>query len=117
MGRMKDLHITVYGGGDEAVAAVERIGRDWREQLEQAASEIERLRAESRWIAVSERLPEEGEPNSILLYLDYRDGYGGQAVGYFLGGNFWLYEDGNITCDKAGVDATHWMPLPEPPAE
>ena len=68
-----------------------------------------------RWIPVSERLPEEGEPNSILLYLDYRDGYGGQDVGYFLGGNFWLYEDGNITCDKAGVDATHWMPLPEPP--
>jgi hypothetical protein len=33
-----------------------------------------------------------------------------------LGGEFWLYEDGNITCDEAGVDATHWMPLPEPPA-
>jgi hypothetical protein len=67
------------------------------------------------WISVTERLPEEGQPDSILLYLDYRDGYGGQAVGYFLGGEFWLYEDGNITCDKAEVDATHWMPLPEPP--
>ena len=44
MGRMKDLLITVHNGGDEAVAAVERIGKDWREQLEQAASEIERLR-------------------------------------------------------------------------
>jgi hypothetical protein len=44
MGLMKDLLITVYGGGDEAVAAVERMGKDWREQLEQAASEIERLR-------------------------------------------------------------------------
>jgi hypothetical protein len=44
MGRMKDLHITIHNGGDEAVAAVERIGQDWREQLEQAASEVERLR-------------------------------------------------------------------------
>ena len=44
MGRMKDLLITVHNGGDEAVAAMERIGKDWREQLEQAASEIERLR-------------------------------------------------------------------------
>ena len=41
---MKDLLITIHNGGDEAVAAVERMGKDWREQLEQAASEIERLR-------------------------------------------------------------------------
>ena len=41
---MKDLLITVHNGGDEAVAAVERIGKDWREQLEEAADEIERLR-------------------------------------------------------------------------
>lgn len=44
MGAMKDLLITVHNGGDEAVAAVERIGKDWREQLEEAADEIERLR-------------------------------------------------------------------------
>jgi hypothetical protein len=44
MGRMKDLHITIHNGGDEAVAAVERIGTEWRAQLEQAASEIESLR-------------------------------------------------------------------------
>ena len=44
MGEMKNLLITVYGGGDEAVAAVQRMGDDWREQLEQAAAEIERLR-------------------------------------------------------------------------
>jgi len=49
VGRMKDLHITIHNGGDEAVAAVERIGKEWREQLEQAASEIERL-----WRTVSE---------------------------------------------------------------
>ena len=44
MGHMKDLLITIYNGGDEAVAAVQRMSQDWREQLEQAAAEIERLR-------------------------------------------------------------------------
>ena len=47
MGRMKDLHITIHNGGDEAVAAVARLSKDWREQLEQAASEIESLRSEN----------------------------------------------------------------------
>jgi hypothetical protein len=49
MSVMKDLHITIQNGGDDAVAAVERMGKEWREQLEQAASEIERL-----WRTVSE---------------------------------------------------------------
>lgn len=44
MGRMKDLLITIYGGGDEAVAAVQRLGEDWRLQLEAAAAEEDRLR-------------------------------------------------------------------------
>ncbi len=47
MGRMKDLHITIHNGGDEAVAAVERLSKGWREQLEQAASEIESLQSEN----------------------------------------------------------------------
>lgn len=41
---MKDLYITIHNGGDEAVAAVERMGEDWRQQLEQAAKEVEALR-------------------------------------------------------------------------
>jgi hypothetical protein len=49
MSVMKELHITIHNGGDDAVAAVERMGKDWRAQLEQAASEIERL-----WRTVSE---------------------------------------------------------------
>ena len=47
MGHMKDMLITIYNGGDEAVAAVERMGKDWREQLEQAADEIAILRADN----------------------------------------------------------------------
>lgn len=44
MGVMKDLYITIHNGGDEAVAAVQRMGDDWRAQLEQAAAEVDRLR-------------------------------------------------------------------------
>ena len=45
MGRMKDLLITIYNGGDDdAVAAVQRIGKDCRLQLEAAAAEEDRLR-------------------------------------------------------------------------
>ena len=78
--------------------------------------EIEELQEQlPQWIPVSERLPEENKPDSILLYVDHRDGYGSQVVGYFLAGEFWLYENDNITCNEAEVDATHWMPLPDPP--
>ena len=56
MGYMKDLLITIYAGGDEAVTAVERIGKEWREQLDHAADEIERLRSERQelWRAISD---------------------------------------------------------------
>ena len=115
MGRMKDLHITVYAGGDEAVAAVERIGKDWREQLEQAASEIERLRGERRWIPVSEVLPE--TRTNVLAY----DGNFPHSVTSFrvvslsIDGSQWFDQH---TDEEHPVNAfTHWMPLPEPPAE
>ncbi len=48
MGHMKDLLITVRNGGDDAVAAVQRIGEDWRLQLEAAAGEVQKLRSRLR---------------------------------------------------------------------
>ena len=68
----------------------------------------------SKWIPARQAVP--ANLKSVLLYLDYRDGYGGQAVGYYIGGQFWLHESENITCDEAEVDVIYWMPLPEPPA-
>ena len=67
-----------------------------------------------RWISVDEFLPDAAR-GSLLLYLDHRDGCGSQAVGYFNSGEFWLYEDGNITAETAGVTVTHWRPLPPDP--
>ena len=107
MGHMKELLTTIYGGGDEAVAAVERIGKDWREQLEQAASEIER-----RWIPVSERLPDNDQP--VLVWNS-----GGYCQKPWAWWQICDYEDGkwreqDERDEYPGV--THWMPLPpEPP--
>jgi hypothetical protein len=95
MGYYKELDIRIRNGGDDALAAA--------------------LELVPRWIPVSERLPKDFD--TVLLYLDYRDGHGGQAVGYFLGGEFWLYEDGNIPCSKAEVDVLYWMRLPEAPED
>ena len=107
MGRMKDLLITIYNGGDEAVAAVERMGKDWREQLEQAAAEIER-----RWIPVGERLPEEDR-----LVLWYRpDERWPVSAGRFCKPRH-VDEGGDLAVPFSEGLYTHWMPLPALPTE
>lgn len=58
----------------------------------------------SEWISVKDRLPEEGKN---VLCLDSSDNY--YSVGWIEDG---LWEDGEFV----GIDFTHWMPLPEPPA-
>jgi hypothetical protein len=70
--------------------------------------------SKDRWIAVTESLPDAGR-GDLLLYQDHRDGFGSQAVGYFAGGEFWLYEGDNITAEVANVTITHWRPLPPDP--
>ena len=100
MGRMKDLLITIYNGGDEAVEAAQQIA---------GLSEIVPQDDEPGWIPVEERLP---EPD-----------YMGNSVGVLA-----CLPDGErciVFCDndEYGVrwqcnstqKPTHWMPLPEPP--
>lgn len=99
MGHMKDLLITIYNGGDEAVAAVERMGKDWREQLEQAAAEIER-----RWIPVGERLPEIDQ--NVLACHSGEVGISHRYVD----GWYWDVDEWHKP-----FTPSHWMPLPEPP--
>jgi len=67
-----------------------------------------------RWISVDEFRPDAAR-GDVLLNLDHRDGCGSQAVGYFIGGEFWLYEGDNITAEAAGVTVTYWRPLPPDP--
>jgi hypothetical protein len=63
-------------------------------------------KAQAEWVAVGERLPEEG-----ALVLVYETGWTEPAIGHHVGG-VWLAEDD----DDDQLAVTHWMPLPPPPS-
>lgn len=93
MGRMKDLLITIYGGGNDAVAAAEK------------------LAGISRWIHINERLPEDGR------YIVFRQIPGGNsyidiAILFVDAGH-----EAGLSPLPSLMHVTHWMPLPEPPAK
>lgn len=80
-----------------------------------AADEIERLR--SRWISVTERLPEEGvtvlgwdKSDGIVLTINAGVSKSGHRIWFGCSPDAGEYEDA-----KRYSDPTHWMPLPEPP--
>ena len=79
--------------------------------------ELDRLNAERRWIPVSERLPEYGEPSltiyhtknatsqiTIRCLVEDRDDKL-RVIWYDIENGLWVN----------GNNITHWMPLPEPP--
>lgn len=77
--------------------------------IDSAAGEIERLRAERRWIPVGERMPEDGKAVLVLDGCHHADR---RFIGIVLNGewcdqNFYIL-DGRRT-------PTHWMPLPPLP--
>lgn len=75
--------------------------------------EVAALRSKvPRWIPVSERLPEDG--NDVLVR--YRYGHKTVCVvAYRVSGNdCWTMSVGDCF-DFPDEQATHWMPLPEPP--
>jgi tRNA nucleotidyltransferase (CCA-adding enzyme) len=91
MGYMKDLLITVYGGGEDAV---------------EAAKKIFTL---GEWISVEERLPEAGV--DVLIWSPIDSQFRRACVAALdrvNGQHFWTSEYGDEM-------PTHWMPLPEPP--
>lgn len=95
------------------------------EDTNREPSEIERLKAERRWIPVTERLPEETECGTdVLVAIKYGDELDSDKTitccGYLLDGEWWTYREhdcgrvGSKPLNK-GDKVVYWMPLPEPP--
>ena len=93
----------------------ERIQRlvDWHVRAERAEAELAALREKTRWIPVSERLPEAGKPVAILWHYD------ADKSNAFMGVSKKFEDENSILTDDGDFDniVTHWMPLPEPTKE
>lgn len=72
--------------------------------------ELSKLKAQQRWIPVTERLPETG---ITVLTLDKRGHMRDRALHTFRGGQRLFRPDGLAP----GYDILYWMPLPERPKE
>jgi hypothetical protein len=87
---MKDLLITIYGGGEEAVEAASRLM--------------------PQWIPVSERLPD--RYTRVLAFVDCQPHEHSHAIGFIGSLGVWSLDE----LHEPSAEITHWMPLPEPPA-
>ena len=68
--------------------------------------ELSKLKAQQRWIPVTERLPEDDDDVLIMSS-------GSISMGYYSIYNEYWADYINVY----NSDVTHWMPLPEPPKE
>jgi hypothetical protein len=73
-------------------------------QIKLSEPQLKTLR-DLRWIPVSERLPEQGE--DVLGFCSKI----GKQVAHLTDESAWYWGTSGVL----GYDATHWMPLPEPP--
>jgi hypothetical protein len=78
----------------------------WIEAMQPTPQEWER-----RWIAVSERLPEEDE-DVLVMTAEGKFASGGMHVASLDEDGVWYPSHGD---GWEFPDVTHWMPLPEPP--
>ena len=77
------------------------------------AEEIAVAQERTRWIPVTERLPEvwhNGETAVLVNYMIYSPYFGVDIGNYHAKARTWL-------CMGLPITVTHWMPLPAPPEE
>ena len=80
-------------------------------QIIELEAENAELKAERRWIPVSERLPEDGETVFVIIHDGFERFENGNEVArltYLGNGNWWSWKSERYI-------VTHWMPLPESP--
>jgi len=96
------------------IAFVRRVEPDWQTRINKAQRELREYIAEleekQRWIPVSERLPEDGEP-VLAAYVDtmLTAAYYRHHIAFGGVDNWWDVEG----CHTG--NPTHWLPLPESP--
>ena len=97
---------------DDLAAAADLIER-LTDRCARYAEEIAVLQEKTRWIPVTERLPEDGVP--VLINYIGTDGevYADGVAVWTECGCFW-WEGSLADCEEdVAVPITHWMPLPE----
>lgn len=112
----------IYGADTWHSCDVDRVGLDGADLIERLsdrcaryAEEIAVLQERTRWIPVTERLPEEGVP--VLINYIGTDGevYADGVAVWTECGCFW-WEGSLADCEEdVAVPITHWRPLPEGP--
>lgn len=81
--------------------------------MQKAAAAIE---SKPRWISVEEQLP--GECIPVLVCFDFKGRKSVDVAELWSDGGFHNYSDEYLTPEgRKHRKGTHWMPLPEPPAE
>ena len=113
----------IYGADTWHSCDVDRVGLDAVDLIERLtarcaryAEEIAVAQEQTRWIPVTERLPEDGDV--VLCWYEYfRFGeynrmYRTYGIGYYING-MW----GGDVSNGRNTKVLAWMPLPEPPEE
>lgn len=85
---------------------LERVERE----LAKAERELAELRERTRWVPVSERLPDQSHPWVLIT-----NPITGISPASFDGVDFWYDDERAVLFDP--YRPTHWMPLPEPPED
>lgn len=110
----------IYGADTMHSCDVDRVGLDGADLIERLtarcaryAEEIAVAQERTRWIPVTERLPEvwrNDENAELVNYIIYSPDFGVDIGNYHAKAKKWL-------CMALPCTVTHWRPLPEPPKE